>query len=108
MTSATCASSTNSLVPLSVNLPPASRAVTATAAASQRAFGSVKASAALASPPAIFVSHSFFCAAEPASRIVRPPSSVEKNGPGMTARPISSISTVRSTKPSPVPPNSSG
>jgi len=33
---------------------------------------------------------------------------VEKNGPGITQRPISSISTVRSTKPRPVPPNSSG
>ena len=93
---------------MSVNALPAARAVVVTPAASQRALGSVHASVALASPPAIRLSHVSFCAAEPASRIARPPSSVERNGPGMTARPISSISTVRSTKPSPVPPYSSG
>ena len=101
---ATCASGTNSFVPDSVKPPPLALAVVVTPAASQRAFGSVHASVTRASPPAIFVSHSFFCASEPASRMARPPSSVEKNGPGITARPISSMSTVRSTKPSPAPP----
>src|SRR2546428_585510 len=53
-------------------------------------------------------SHCFFCSAEPASRMARPPRSVARNGPGMTTRPISSMSTVRSTKPRPTPPYSSG
>ena len=49
------------------------------------------------------------CASEPASRIASPPrSTVEKNGPGMTARPISSSTTVRSTSPRPIPPSASG
>ena len=37
-----------------------------------------------------------------------PRSTVEKNGPGMTARPISSRTTVRSTSPRPTPPCASG
>ncbi len=46
---------------------------------------------------------------EPASAIAAPPSNtVDKNGPGMTRRPISSISTTRSTSPSPLPPSASG
>ena len=107
--SARCASGTKSFVPLSTKPPFSSFAVQVTPAASQRALGSVQASVALAWPAAMLVSHSFFCAAEPASRIARPPSStVEKNGPGITTRPISSINTVRSTKPSPEPPCSSG
>ena len=57
------------------------------------------------SPVAIRGSHSAFWAAEPASRSAPPPSStVEKYGPGMTTRPISSRITVRSTDPSPTPP----
>ena len=108
-TSARWASGTNSLVPESTNPPSAARAVVVTPAASQRALGSVHASVAFASPVAILVSHSSFCAAEPASRMASPPRIVvEKNGPGMTTRPISSISTVRSTKPSPAPPYCSG
>src|SRR2546430_1413173 len=108
-TSAVCASSTKSFVPVRTTPPLPSRAVAVTPAASQRAFGSVHASAAFASPAAIPGSHSFFFPTEPASRIARPPRrTVETNGPGITQRPISSISTVRSTKPRAVPPYSSG
>ena len=47
-------------------------------AASQRAFGSVQASVALASPAAMRGSHSARCAAEPASAIAAPPSSTRR------------------------------
>ncbi len=78
-------------------------------AASQRNAGSVQASAAFLSPAATRGSHSRRCAGEPASAIAAPPSStVDKNGPGMTRRPISSINTTRSTSPSPLPPSASG
>src|SRR5215471_2987194 len=71
--------------------------------------GSVHASAAFALPVVILGSHSPRCSFVPASAIAAPPSkTVERNGPGITARPISSISTTRSTTPSPLPPTSSG
>src|SRR5256886_14433684 len=52
-TSAVCASSTKSFVPVRTTPPLVSRAVAVTPAASQRALGSVHASAAFASPVAI-------------------------------------------------------
>src|SRR6266571_4498161 len=108
-TSARCASGTKSFTPESVKPEPPAFAFTVTPPASQRAFGSAHASVAFAWPWLIFGSHVFFCSAEPASKMASPPRrTVAKYGPGMTARPISSISTVRSTKPSPLPPCSSG
>src|SRR2546426_619720 len=56
-TSAVCASTTKSFVPDRTNPPLLPRAVAVTPAASQRAFGSVHASAAFASPAAIRGSH---------------------------------------------------
>ncbi len=104
-TSARCASSTKSFVPLRTQPPGAGLAVVVTPAASHRPLGSVQASAVLARPAAILGSHASFWAEEPASRMVRPPRrTVDTNGPGITARPISSIKTVRSTKPRPAAP----
>ena len=103
------ASCTKSLVPESVYRPPFSTAVSVTPAGPSCALGSIQASATRLSPAAIFGSHSFFCPSLPASRMARPPSStVEKYGPGATARPISSMSTTRSTSPSPMPSYDSG
>ncbi len=77
--------------------------------APRSAVGSIHASVARASPEASLGSHAFFCASVPASSMASPPrSTVEKKGPGTTARPISSIRTTRSTMPSPIPPCSSG
>ena len=107
--SAVWASCTKSLVPESVYLPPFSTAVSVTPAGPSCALGSIQASATRLSPAAIFGSHSFFWASLPASRMASPPSStVEKYGPGATARPISSMSTTRSTSPSPMPSYASG
>ena len=105
-----CPSGTKSFVPERTK-PPAfpGLAATSTPAASQRALSSRSASVARALPEAMRGSQAFFWASEPAWRTASPPrSTVEKNGPGMTARPISSRTTVRSTSPSPTPPWVSG
>ena len=108
ITSAVWASWTKSLVPSNVKPAPLAAAWSVMPRAPSSAEGSIQASVARASPEEIFGSHAFFWASVPASRMARPPSStVEKNGPGTTERPISSISTTRSTKPSPMPPCSS-
>jgi hypothetical protein len=76
MASARWASGTKSLVPESVNRPPAvSRAGRLTPAGGGAAEGSIQARVALASPAAILGSHSFFWASLPACRIAAPPSS---------------------------------
>ena len=105
-----CPSGTKSFVPERTK-PPVfpGLAATSTPAASQRALSSRRASVARASPAAIRGSHACLLGVEPAWRTASPPrSTVEKNGPGMTARPISSSTTVRSTRPRPTPPCASG
>ena len=70
--------------------------------------GSVNASVARAEPEAISLRTSFFWASVPASIKTGTASPmVEKNGPGSSARPASSITTTRSRK-VPTPPYSSG
>src|SRR5580704_928628 len=67
------------------------------------------ASVPIALPPAIAGSHFCFCASLPASRIASAARyTVEENGTGASARPISSAITQSSRCPAPAPPNSSG
>jgi hypothetical protein len=62
-----------------------------------------------ARPEAIAGSHFSFCAADPPSRIGKPPSAtLARKGPGYAARPISSWISASSTRPSPAPPYCSG
>ena len=104
MASAVWASGTKSLVPLSVNRPDFSAAASVTPSGPSVALGSIQARVTRLCPEAILGSHSFFWASLPASRTASPPSKrVEKYGPGTTARPISSMSTTRSTSPRPMP-----
>ena len=67
------------------------------------------ASVPIASPDAIAGSHFCFCASEPASTIASAARyTVEENGTGASARPISSAITHSSRCPAPAPPYSSG
>src|ERR1700729_2356799 len=70
---------------------------------------SKSASVPIASPAAINGNHLRFCASLPASRIVSAARyTVDENGTGASARPISSATTQSSRWPAPAPPNSSG
>src|SRR5215469_10317991 len=76
--------------------------------ASQRPDGSRCASVTFRSPAASFGRYAWRRASLPWSSATPPSTTVEKNGPGRTTRPISSSTTTRSTKSSPAPPYCSG
>src|SRR5215471_2095829 len=103
MTSAMCASGTNSFVP--EILKPSAVGVAFTSvmpSASKRPDGSVMASVAIKEPSAIFGRWVFFWSSEPPMRIVWPANSTEaKKGDGSSTAPISSRITVRFIKPNP-------
>ena len=106
---ATWPSSTNIFVPLMVHPSPDWVAVASMPASSHLPFGSVKASVAIVSPDAMPGRCSFLAASSPAwSRVVVASTADEKYGAHRSARPISSRTTVSSTKVKPWPPNSSG
>ena len=103
--SAMAPSGTGFLVPLSV--PP--EAASLIACGDGLPLPSNSASVPIASPEAIFGSHFCFCASLPASSSASAARyTVEENGTGAFARPISSAITQSSRWPAPAPPNSSG
>ena len=103
--SAMAPSGTGFLTPVSV--PP--DAVSLIACGDGLPLPSNSASVPIASPDAIFGSHFCFCASLPASiKASAARYTVEENGTGASARPISSAITQSSRCPAPAPPNSSG
>src|SRR5262245_61692518 len=106
--SAVWASGTNSFVPESTQPLPSLRASSWMPSASQRPDGSRCARVTFRSPVASFGRYAWRRASLPWSSATPPSTTVEKNGPGRTTRPISSSTTTRSTKSSPAPPYCSG
>ena len=103
--SAPAASSTNSFSP--VSFPPATD--TCASAGFQLALASSIATVARASPRQMGARYFFFWPEEATASSTAPASTtLEKNGPGRSARPASSISRTSSTLPRPTPPYSSG
>src|ERR1700691_4335649 len=102
------ASGTNIFRPFSAKPASVGCAMSCTASGSQLGEPASKASVACASPVAMRERYLRFCARLPAAAIAPPASStVERYGPGSSARPISSSATAISTKPKPGPPYSS-
>jgi hypothetical protein len=102
---AVCASGTNSFSPWSSQASPLRRAGIRTPPASQRPLSSTSATVACAEPFAIDGSSRAAWAASPLAATVIPARPTEDTkGEGIRWRPISSSTTVRSTRPSPSPP----
>ena len=97
------------LVPLRTQASPSSTAVVRTPAASDPAFASVSANAAIV-PSAMRGRYFFFCSSLPQSRIGRVPRAVPKSESAMPAQYFesSSTATTMSIVPPPMPPYASG
>src|SRR5690606_16608108 len=109
ITSARFPSGTKSLRPVSRHPPGPRSAVSRIPSSSQRPDSSTSASVATVSPATIPGSRSLHASRSPeASSAVVASTTVEKNGPHSTARPISSRTAPSSTMPKPPPPYSSG
>ena len=98
MRSAVWPSSTNILVPVSLQLSPSSVAVASMPLSSHLPLGSVKARVAIVSPEAMPGRCSFLAASSPeCSSVLAASTTVEKYGAHSRARPISSSTTMSST-----------